>query len=384
VVSVQASDAVGVTQIRYVTTGGLAVSGSRTISPPATSTSTSFSITVPYNASDPDVTLRAYARDAAGNEGASVTVDIRVTSADITPPATVVTSVSNPGSGSNATVYYQVTSGLEDLDHVELYFRRNGIGTFNRFTDADSGNSLGEYTPQSGSTGTILFKSTKMGGDGVYQFFTVGIDKAGNREAPPNDGAKTIIGDTGATATFNTGAEVVEITTIQEISSTTYDNRNLRINGAQIVLVGSHSFKNVELTNGAVLKHRETTLSEEPALPLTVWTLSIDSTSSINVDTLGYLGGRRGANSSYDQGRTRSETETNILGSTAYSGGAYGGTAGRTSGAPNQPYGSIVDPVDLGSGGGCGSYGRAGGNGGGRVDLHAVNGMCDGAISSNG
>jgi len=45
-----------------------------------------------------------------------------------------------------------------------------------------------------GRTGTIAFDATRMGGDGAYEFFTVGVDKAGNREAPPED-AGAIAGD---------------------------------------------------------------------------------------------------------------------------------------------------------------------------------------------
>ena len=97
----------------------------------------------------------------------------------------LVRAVSTP-SGTTATVTYRVTDGLSDLDHVELYFRKDGIGTFNRYTRADAGNPQGRFTPQSGATGTILFDSIRMDGDGQYEFYTVGVDTAGNREPGPH------------------------------------------------------------------------------------------------------------------------------------------------------------------------------------------------------
>ena len=115
---------------------------------------------------------------------------ITITDADITAPQTRVSQVANPGSSASTTVGLEVTAGLADLDYVLLYFRRNGIGTFNRYTQADGGNSEGKYFPQSGNTGTIVFDSTKMGGDGAYEFYSVGVDKAGNREPAPKDGSE--------------------------------------------------------------------------------------------------------------------------------------------------------------------------------------------------
>ena len=67
-----------------------------------------------------------------------------------------MTDVAAPGANASTTITYVVTSGLTDLDDVELYFRRNGIGTFNRYTDADNGNPEGKFAPQVGNTGTIF------------------------------------------------------------------------------------------------------------------------------------------------------------------------------------------------------------------------------------
>ncbi len=372
-VNISATDAVGVTQIRYETTGALTLSGSMAITPASPSAIASFSFVIPFGVTTPNVRILAYARDGYGREGAAIPVDIIITNADITPPATVVTAVADPGLNARTTITYQVTSGLADLDHVELYFRRNGIGTFNRYTDADGGNPQGTFSPEIGNAGSILFDSTKMGGDGTYDFYTVGVDKAGNREPAPVSADQT--------AVFNAGTVWTTMnspTTIGE-GDTAFDNKNLRITGATVTVNGPHSFKNVELLNGAVLTHSDTTASQEFSLNLSAWTLSIDSTSRIDVAGRGYIGG----NGDWESGRTVG----NVYGSGSGTGGSYGGLGGRyndgSAGQPNSVYGSLTDPVDLGSGGGAWG-GTDGGDGGGRILINAVNVTVDGSIRANG
>ena len=379
--TVNSTDASGVTQIRYATTGALTVSGEATVNPAATTNQTNFEFTIPYGLTSPGITLHAYAKDSQDNEGTALPVDIIVTDADITPPETHVTAVANPGTGTTTLVTYTVTSGLEDLDHVLLYFRKNGIGTFNRYTDADDGNATGEFTPQSGATGTISFNSTKMGGDGNYEFYTVGVDINGNRESAPDDGGGNVVAD--ESVVFNAGTLWTTLTSSISITDgdTTYDNLNLRITGAGVVvtLSGNHSFHNLEILNGAMVTHPETSMSEEYSLDINVWTLVMDALSSINVNARGYLGGLHDSNDATGQ------TLGNVDGSPTYAGGSYGGMAGYVSGAvPNNTYGNIIAPMESGSGGGMGSYGRTGGDGGGRIRIHSINMVFDGFVSANG
>ncbi|MBI5016415.1 MAG: Ig-like domain-containing protein [Deltaproteobacteria bacterium] len=185
--SIGAADVVGVASIRFATSGGLTLGDTRLFAPTPLTAHADFSFTIPFGVVDPDLKIAAYATDAAGNERAAFPVDILITSADVTPPQTVVTAVAAPGTSAATTVTYQVISGLSDLDHVKLYFRKNQVGTYNRYTDAGAGNAEGKFHPQSGDVGTIVFDSTRMGGDGAYEFYTVGVDKAGNREQPPYD-----------------------------------------------------------------------------------------------------------------------------------------------------------------------------------------------------
>lgn len=377
-VRVHAADAVGVAQVRYETQGAVVESGSQTLDPAANPAEAAFTFTIPFAVQEPDIRIRAYATDATGLEGASAPVDIIVRDADQTPPSTIATAVSAPA-GTSVTVSYEVTDGLADLDYVVLFFRRNGIGTFNRYTRADAGNPRGRFTPQSGAQGTIAFDSTRMGGDGTYEFYTVGVDAAGNRELPPDDGAKAVVPD--QTTAITAGTVWTTLATDTEIgpADSTYDGQNVRIDGAAVTMSGTHSFQNMELLNGAVLTHPETTLDTEYALEFTCWSLSIDTASRIDVNARGYLGGLREGNG--DRGRTLGNAE----GSTRYSGGSYGGVGGSVSGGvPNDLYGNLTAPAELGSGGAAGSNSRAGGDGGGRIQVNGINIACEGAIQANG
>ncbi|RIL05170.1 MAG: hypothetical protein DCC71_11320, partial [Proteobacteria bacterium] len=377
-VAVAASDAVAVSSIRYEVIGVAGASGAQAIAPPAADASASFRFAIPLGLVASQVEIRAWASDAAGNEGESAPVFVEITGPDTTAPATLAIAASAPA-GATTTVTYEVTDGLDDLDHVELYFRRNGIGTFNRYT-GPLGDGSGEYQPQSGATGTIAFDATRSGGDGGYEFFTVGVDRAGNREAPPED-AGEIAGDDGAVATIATGAPVSVITSDTEIASDVLDGAHLRVDGATLTLVGARRFGNVELVNGAVLTHRETTQSEAYGLELTAWTVSVDATSRIDAVGRGHLGGNRSG-----LGET-AHTSGFAAGSQAGAGGSYGGLGGDYSGnganAPNPVYGNLVNPVDLGSGGGAWA-GNAGGDGGGRLLVGAIHLAADGAITTNG
>ena len=371
--TVHATDRIGVGSIRYATSGAFTVTGVKTVTPASANAGATFTITVPFGTAGSELRINAYASDASGNEGAAAPLDLIITTADITPPATNVTAVAHPGSSPSTTVTYIVTEGLSDLDHVEFYFRRNGIGTFNRFTDADNGNPEGKYLPQSGNSGTMTFNSTKMGGDGNFEFYSVGVDKAGNREAAPTtpDG----------NATFNAGTEwtVFSSPATAGIGDSTYDNRNIRITGTTFTINGHHHFNNVELLNGAVLTHSATTDSVEYGMDIDLWTLSIDAASSLEVSGKGYPGGGGGY---YESGRTLGNTS----GSTAGAGGSYGGLGSRydASRIPNPVYGvDLTNPVDLGSGGG-GWYYVSGGAGGGRLQLSALNIVGDGEILAYG
>ncbi len=117
--------------------------------------------------------------------------------------------------------------------------------------------------------------------------------------------------------------------------------------------------------------------STETKLDLTAWTVFIDTTSSINVNSRGYLGG---GTAWHEFGRTVG----NVYGASDGAGGSYGGLGGGYSGhQSNNVYGYLTDPEELGSGGGTWDS-TPGGAGGGLIKLTAINMANDGAIQSNG
>jgi len=139
---------------------------------------------------------------------------------------------------------------------------------------------------------------------------------------------------------------------------------------------------NVTLANGSLLTHARATTMTSSWLDLSLSnTLTIDSASAIDVTGKGYLGGHAGDNAD-TSGRTLSNTSTG--GSTVSNGGSYAGPGGFVgSGAVSETYGNVIEPFDLGSGGGAGNI-LPGGNGGGMVKINADSVIIDGSIIADG
>ena len=138
----------------------------------------------------------------------------------------------------------------------------------------------------------------------------------------------------------------------------------------------------IAITNTGVLTHCSTTTTKECRLEVVVDTLTIDTTSKIDVSGRGYLGGWQGDNSN-DTGRTLGNTTTG--GSGYQTGGSYGGLGGigSNNSATNAVYGEITNPNELGSGGGGRSDSPAG-NGGGLIRITAQSIQLDGSIIADG
>ncbi|MCB1102640.1 MAG: Ig-like domain-containing protein, partial [Kiritimatiellae bacterium] len=373
-VAVAVSDAVGVSQVRYETEDAFSLSGVSNLVPPVGSTTVSFSFVLPPNAPSSSLVVRAFASDLIGNTRTSAPLSLLMTDADITPPETIITSAVAGSSNSIVTLSYRVTEGLDDLSEVGVYYRRNGIGTFNRWTEVDGTNVLGRYLPAAGSNGVVVFDATKMGGDGVYEFYTVGVDARGNRELPP-----VLPDQTFSVAPFFTWTTVTSGTFISAIDGN-YEDQNLRLSNAYVVIEGAHTFGNIELLGTSRITHAATTTTNEPQFNLTAWTISVASNASIDVTGRGYLGGWQGDNAS-----VLGRTTNNAFGSTVRSAGSYGGIGGIVSGVPNNLYGSVTAPIELGSGGSSnGGSTWKGGNGGGRIAINAINIAADGPIRANG
>lgn len=377
-VMVAATDEVGVDTIGYTTEGALVLSGSTPISPSSTDTNASLTFIVPSGASEPELFIRGTARDTSGNEASSAPIEVELTGADKIAPTTVVTSVSAPGTSATTTVAYTVLQGIDDLDHVALYFRRDGYGTFNRYVNKDTTNTTGRFFPQSGTNGTIVFDSTKMGGDGFFEFYTVGVDENDNRELTPTNALGDVVPDDTVAISAGTVWTTVTAGVMIGDGDASLDNRNVRFSNAVVVIEGSHTFQNVELLGTAVVTHVGANLTNEPVFEIACWTLTVASNASINVDGRGYLGGLRNGNDH------TGNTTNNADGATARSGGSHGGLGGAIEGTPNALYGNLVQPTDLGSGGSSNGGSTPGGDGGGRIRLNTLNIAADGNITANG
>lgn len=150
-----------------------------------------------------------------------------------------------------------------------------------------------------------------------------------------------------------------------------FEAEALVLSGTNVVVLPEHQMavrvNNLSVLSGAVLKHYETTTSNEYSLLITVTNaFVIDAASRVDVSVCGYVGGRTLGNVS-----TGAATER--------AGGSYGGLggAGYFGGVPNRVYGDYRDPNNLGSGASLGS------SGGGLVRISARTLTLNGSIRAD-
>ncbi|MEM2891255.1 MAG: hypothetical protein QXJ32_01930 [Thermoplasmata archaeon] len=122
--------------------------------------------------SDADVGLGPY-------EGVYVD-DIVVAGNDISPPSSSVSPLEAYWGQELLLVQCNASDSFgSGLSHICLYYRYNGTGGFVKY--APPANPSGEWP-----TGLIVFNTTLVGGDGLYEFYSVATDKAGNAEPAPS------------------------------------------------------------------------------------------------------------------------------------------------------------------------------------------------------
>jgi len=187
-----------------------------------------------------------------------------------------------------------------------------------------------------------------------------------------------------AQANFTIAPKVAVITqsTVIGPMDRRFDGATLTIEGPVTVTIdGTHRFASLTLRNNAIITHSFATAISTSNLRLTIdGSLTIDSTSRIDVTARGFLGGNQPGNPFGENGTTLGF----VRGSTVFGGGSYGGLGGATGGGVVNPvYGDFRDPNDVGSGGSSGS-GRLGGNGGGLVRIVAQTLQLDGVIKVDG
>lgn len=134
--------------------------------------------------------------DRAGNRESAPAAADQGTTFDVTPAASQVGVLAASYATSTVAVPYTATDALSGVALVELWSR------YRLNTSAAWGN----WTL--GPTGTTSPLTFTFGAAGLYEFYTIGVDRAGNREAAP------AVAD--ATTTRTTGSPpVVQITSSQ-------------------------------------------------------------------------------------------------------------------------------------------------------------------------
>jgi hypothetical protein len=124
---------------------------------------------------------RVKARDSALNE--SGWSNIVSSTQDNTPPNTYVNSLAGSQITSTFNVAYTASDGTSGVSYVRLFYRRGG-GSWTQYG--------GNYTAS-----PISFDSSTTGGDGFYEFYTIGFDNVSNQEAAPGSpDASTTVGAT--------------------------------------------------------------------------------------------------------------------------------------------------------------------------------------------
>ncbi|MCY2962404.1 MAG: Ig-like domain-containing protein, partial [Planctomycetota bacterium] len=169
------------------------------------------------------------------------------------------------------------------------------------------------------SAASFQVNFTQLPVRGSYQL-TIGPDVrdlSGRLMDQDNDGvAGEGIDDVYRTTLVNiqTNAIFASATTISA-SNSSFEGKDLLINGATVTIDGPHSFNSVHIINGGILTHSAATTSSTSALNLTVaQQVIVDTASSIDASGRGYLAGRTQGNAGWAVPN--------------YVGGSYGGVGG--------------------------------------------------------
>jgi YD repeat-containing protein len=284
------------------------------------------------------------------------------------------TLLATSGPRINSVTPTQIQNAV--FDHIDVTFNEAIDSTTFTTQDVTITGPSGPVVPTSvsllsGNTYRVAFPALTV--RGIYQA-TIGpqiADLAGNLMDQNQNGINGEASDAyqASLVDINANAIFTTPTTISE-TNTTYEGKDLLINGTTVTIDGPHNFDSVQLINGAVLTHLANTATQTHLLNLTVTQqVIVDTTSRIDVSGKGYLPG-------YTTGNTTQGVAT------GNAGGSYGGVGGiyGTGSTPNAVYGNYTDPDDWGSGTSVGSLGT----GGGLVRIAAGQMVLNGAIRADG
>ncbi len=143
-----------------------------------TATWSTVSLPVPNNV---EKLVIRFTTDAANNnfEGAYVD-DVVMTGTENNPPTSSALSLPTYVSTMTVDVAFTAADGVNEsgVNFVELWYRPGTTGNFTLYTRP--ANPAGEWT-----VSPARFDVTYAAGDGYYEFYTIAVDNASNREAPP-------------------------------------------------------------------------------------------------------------------------------------------------------------------------------------------------------
>jgi hypothetical protein len=130
-----------------------------------------------------DVTMLRFCFNSDGSAGGYEGVyldDILVTYADVELPTSSVNALSEYATSSSLSLDCTVADGAIIWDgHLQIYYRIGGSGDYVLYTTASNPSGMWSGT-------TVDFKFEEVGGsEGLYQFYSIAVDGAGNVEATP-------------------------------------------------------------------------------------------------------------------------------------------------------------------------------------------------------
>jgi hypothetical protein len=305
------------------------------------------------------------------------------------------------GGKNNATGTYPERNGSPGTIYLEKNGEQGEVLVKNRVDD-----DVSNFTPiNGGKQGTITAIEPYILTDADATFVPgslVGLLLIPNIERTETyliiANTETVIFTDPAYGDMKSNAAVGDTYGFKHRGNVVLDNCQSRIDGnvtlPELIVVDSVLTVNgtinagvLHLESGSILTHSPATTAMTYSLHIEADDLVIDSTSSIDVDGRGYLGGHAG-----DNANTSGRTLNNELvdASNKYSGGSYGGYGGQgkvnsVTYPVNAINGSLYYPSNPGSGGGGmnPSYGK-GGSGGGVIRITAGELLNDGLISANG
>lgn len=297
-----------------------------------------------------------------------------VTGYKISAAGGLATAGNESGSGGRIALYYDVYDGTGGPASVSAAVNSNNI-----VANGGAGDNS-NY----GAAGTIFYKKdsdTK----GYLVVKNLGVNGTDERISTPlPDGADYdgLLPDASSTLEIRTGesAKIPADLTYRLILGGMADSGgtlNVKSGGVLEVRRGAavNEFNTIVVENGGKITHTSNGSAKNYWVHLDVTSLDVQSGGMINVDGKGYSGGNGpGAGCAPD-------------GNQYSAGGSYGGMGNPgVNSCVGTTYGSIKNPMDLGSSGGPEVYStpRASGAGGGLVKINAANFTLNGSISSNG